>query len=241
MFARSLLLNYILSALFVLSMGACSGSTGCGCGSSSPLPAGGLPGDQTIEGGAQIRVTPEGFTKLATLIPGIINQALSSGGICIPGNTFGATISGFPLATASYCEENNGPSCTNGCLVDVGLNTSGTSTTVVGNQLQVNISTSLNTSIDLKFVVADIQVASCTLGIASSNLNGSFDIGFGIQSPNGELELTTSVNSFQLNLNFTGCSILSDIANDFSSLLDSIPAALQSLLSPIVNKLVQGL
>ncbi len=241
MFARSLLLNYILSALFVLSMGACSGSTGCGCGSSSPLPAGGLPGDQTIEGGAQIRVTPEGFTKLTALIPGIINQALSSGGICIPGNSFGATISGFPLATASYCEENNGPTCTNGCLVDVGLNTNGTSTTVVGNELQVNISTSLNTSIHLAFVVLGAQVASCDLGISSSNLNGSFDIGFGIQSPNGELQLNTSVNSFQLNLNFTGCSILSNIANDFSSLLDSIPAALQSLLSPIVNQLVQGL
>ena len=234
-------LNYVISVIFVAAMGACSGSSGCsGCGT-SPLPAGGLPADQTIEGGAQVRVTQEGFQKLTALLPNIVTSALSSGPICIPGNNVGVSISGFPVAEAYYCNQNSGPSCTNGCEINVSLNAGGTSTQVVGNQLQVNISTSINTSIALDFKALGIDVDSCTLTISSNNLNGSFDISPGIAGSNGDLTLGTTLNSFALNLNFSGCGILSDAGNLLSSLLDAIPSALQSLLSPVVSGLIQDL
>ncbi len=65
--------------------GACSGGGGgCGgCGSTQPLPAGGLPVDQTVEGGGQIRVTPSGMGKIQTLARDMVDDALGEG-FCVP-------------------------------------------------------------------------------------------------------------------------------------------------------------
>src|SRR5512146_1851841 len=78
-FVRSTRFNSLISIAFVVSMGACGNFGGCGaCGATGPLPPGGLPGNQTIEGGAQVRVTPSGFTKLTSLLPGLINSQLTA-------------------------------------------------------------------------------------------------------------------------------------------------------------------
>ena len=54
MFSKDSRFNLVLSLLFVL-LSACGGvGTGCGC-SPQPLPEGGLPKDQTVEGGGQFR------------------------------------------------------------------------------------------------------------------------------------------------------------------------------------------
>ena len=90
MFVRSTRVNAVVSLLFVLSMGACGGGFGgCGaCGSSGPLPPGGLPTTQTVEGGAQIRVTSSGFTKLESILPALANQVFGPG-YCVPQQEFG--------------------------------------------------------------------------------------------------------------------------------------------------------
>src|SRR5665213_772102 len=76
-------LDFILSVLFVVLAGACSGTSGCGaCSTVAPLPGGALPATQTVEGGAQIRITKAGFTKLTSILPGVISSSLG-GGFCL--------------------------------------------------------------------------------------------------------------------------------------------------------------
>src|SRR5689334_9835080 len=102
-------------------MGACGNVGGCGaCGSVGPLPTGGLPKNQTIEGGAQIRVTPAGFNKLKSVLPALLNQQLA-GGFCIPDGEVGNCSGGFLGTGACYCT-NSGSGCSPGCHVNVSLN-----------------------------------------------------------------------------------------------------------------------
>ena len=86
-FVRSTHINRVLSVLFIVSMGACGNVGGCGaCGAAGPLPGGILPPNQTVEGGAQVRVTPQGFNKLTSILPGALSSAFGSG-FTIPGGT----------------------------------------------------------------------------------------------------------------------------------------------------------
>ena len=87
MFVRRKRIDSALSVLFVVAMGACSTGGGC-CSSSQPLPGGKLPADQTVEGGAQIRVTPAGFNKLTSIAPGLLNSSFSNG-FCIGQGSLG--------------------------------------------------------------------------------------------------------------------------------------------------------
>src|SRR5262245_50626517 len=104
-------------------MGACGNLGGCGaCGSSQPLPGGKLPTDQTVEGGAQIRVTPQGFSKLTSILPGVLNQQLA-GGFCVPKGNFG-DMNSFPFTGAQWCYQ-SGNGCSPGCKINVSLNPNG--------------------------------------------------------------------------------------------------------------------
>ena len=244
MFVRSTRFNLVLSTAFIVLMGACGNLGGCGaCSSSQPLPGGQLPADQTVEGGAQIRVTQQGFKKLTDLLPGLFNQQLTNG-ICIPAGSQDVSIAGFSLASAEYCHQNSGTGCTNGCKIAVNLNAppAGLGVSVTNQStLRLNVSTAVNTSIHLVFKVFGATVDSCDLGINSSNVNGSFDIAFGIKPADGELDIhLANINSFTTNLNFTGCGILSSFGNLAAALIDAIPNALKGLLTPLIDPLIQG-
>src|SRR5215218_5276075 len=104
-------------------MGACGNFGSCGaCGSTQPLPGGRLPTDQTVEGGAQIRVTPGGFQKLTSILPGVLNQQLG-GGMCIPKGSVGSPNSTFGTG-AEWCYSNSN-GCSPGCKANVSLNNGG--------------------------------------------------------------------------------------------------------------------
>ncbi len=245
MFVRQTRLNALVSLLFVFTMGACGNLGGCGaCGSSQPLPNGRLPTDQTVEGGAQIRVTPQGMQKLTSILPPVINQGLGNGFCAINGGSLGVSIAGFDLVAAKYCQSHSA-ACgnNNGCTVSAQLNTNGLTTSPGPNgTLRVNISTKLSTTIHLDFVLAGITVDSCNLSISSNNLNGSLDILPGIKAADGELNLSVaSVNSFQLNLNWSGCGIISDIGQLITGFIDAIIPAIKAILPPIINPLLQSL
>lgn len=244
MHVRSTRINFVLQTAFIVLMGACGNLGGCGaCSSTQPLPGGKLPADQTVEGGAQIRVTQSGFKKLTDLLPGLLNNSLQSG-ICVPAGDAGVSIAGFSVARADYCHQNSGPGCTNGCKIAVNLNAAPAGLGVqVTNQstLRLNLSTSINTALNLDFYALGFHVDSCTLGISSNNLNGSFDVAFGIKPADGELDIhLANINSFNLNLNFTGCGILSSFGNLVADLIDAIPNALKGLLTPLIDPLIQN-
>ncbi len=235
MFAASPRLNYLLSALFIVALGSCGNLSGCGGCSSQPLPAGGLPPGQTIEGGAQVRVTPAGFNKLTSILPGIINQSLGSG-FCVPEGSVGSP----SFTGANYCSANDGGGCNPGCKVNASLNS--LTTQVTNNQtLDLTLSTSISTTIHIDGAIVFVPF-SCDLGVSSNNLNGDLDIAFGIDQTTGELTINLDqINSFHLGLDFSGCSFVSSIANFAGDVLDSfIGQFIVQLLTPTVNNLIQG-
>src|SRR5688572_7731950 len=137
-------------------MGACGNFGSCGaCGAVGALPADtpqtlkGVPRDQTVEGGAQIRVTPAGFQKLTAILPAVLNQSLSSG-FCVPRGEVGNCSSGFGNTGACYCTQNSGAGCNPGCKANVAINPNGLQLSVTNqNRLRVNLSTTLNTQIQI--------------------------------------------------------------------------------------------
>ena len=241
MFVRSRRWNQLVSLSFVLAMGACSNIGGCGaCSTVAPLPTGGLPATQTVEGGAQIRVTPQGFTKLTSILPGALDSALGNG-FCIPKGTIGS-IGGFPDTGAEWCYQNDG-SCAPGCDVGISINPGGLQLSVTAAQtLHVTLSASVNATVPLDGNVLGVG-ASCTLTATSSNFAGDFDIAFGIDATTGDLTITlANISTFTPNLSFSGCSLLSDIANLASDIIDSFAGQFViELLTPTINSLIQGL
>ncbi len=233
--------RWLASTLFVLGMSACGNFGGCGaCGSAGDLPPGGLPADQTLEGGAQIRVTRTGFDKLTSIIPGVIDGALSNG-FCLPSNTVGVGAFGISLASATYCPTDAGNGCNPGCQVNVDVNT--TTVEITPDSLvRIAVSTSISTAIPIDFRgPLGVFLGSCTLGVTSDNLAGSFDIALGIKPSNGELDIhLAGVNDFNLGLQFDGCSVISDIANLAADLIDAIPDIIYDILTPLIDPLIQG-
>lgn len=243
MFVRSTKLDLILSALFVVAMG-CGNFGSCGaCGAVQPLPGGKLPSEQTVEGGAQIRVTQAGFTKLTQLLPMLLNQQLG-GGFCIPRGEVGGC--GTFDFGGCYCTGNGGAGCDPGCHAAVSLNSVNVS--VTGNQtLRVAVSAALSTSIPIRVQATALLSGSCTLNVQSNNINGSIDLSLGIRGDNGELELgVANINSFGLNLNISGCGFAGDLLNALSSIIDDIANSflggfLNQILTPVVDDLLQQL
>ncbi len=253
MFVRSTRLNQLLSLVFIFAMGACGNFGGCGaCGSVGALPADtpqtlkGVPRDQTVEGGAQIRVTPQGFTKISAAIKQILNQSLA-GGFCVPRGEVGNCDSGFLSTGACYCAGNAGPGCNPGCKANVQINQNGFNVTPVGNELRVDLSLTLSTQIVIKGRALGISLGTCTLNVTSPNLNGSFNIGLGIKAVDGELDLRLArINAFQLNLDISGCGFLGDLADIVGNLIDAVNGSfinqfVFAALTPVLNNIIQGL
>ena len=234
-------LDHLIAVVFVVAMGACGNFGGCGaCGAAQPLPQGGLPASQTVEGGAQIRVTPSGFTKLTSILPGVLNQQLGSG-FCVPHGSFGTPTGGFLATGAEWCYQTQGQ-CSPGCKANVAINSGGLQLSVTNSQtLHVVLSTSANATIPIRGQVIGIG-ASCTLTATTNDLHGDLDIAFGIKPTNGELDIhVQQINSFQLNMNFSGCSLLSDIANLATDIIDSfVGQFVIQLLTPAIDGLIQG-
>ncbi len=243
MLIRSTRCNLILSALFVLAMGACGGAGGCGaCSTVQPLPGGKLPSDQTVEGGAQIRVTPQGFGKLTSILPSLVNQQFTTG-FCIPEGSVGTPSGGFLATGANYCDGHpNMTTCPLGCLVHVALNPGGLTTSVTNQQtLNLKLSTKLSTSIHLDGQAIGIGFA-CTLGVTSNDLSADLDIALGTDPATGELTVhLANINSFNLGLDFNGCGPISTVAGFASDILDSfIGELIAGFLTPTVDNLIQG-
>src|SRR5262245_39005564 len=103
MFSAKNYLNWIFSIALLVAMGCNGGGFGCGCAGMSPLPDqhgttnadppdgvsdwNYIPVDQQVEGGGQLRISPNGFDTLTSIVPGVVNDALNSNPICLPGDS----------------------------------------------------------------------------------------------------------------------------------------------------------
>lgn len=240
MFHRHRWLDFFLTLIFVGTFG-CSGlGGGCGC-DMQPLPGGALPADQTIEGGAQVRVTPSGFDKLTSIIPPVINDAVSDG-FCV-----GQINQGIGVADLEICDTNDGM-CTNGCQVDVFVDYINMS---VPDDDTFRISTQFDVDTDVHVSAYDplfgFSLGSCTFDVTLTDGQVTADIGFGIDPADGELTIQLqNIDDLDIsNLNLNGCGVLGDILGavvDFVAdvLSSEIAGFLIDLLTPLLDDLIQG-
>ncbi len=213
-----------LSIITLVATGACSDTTGCG---TTPLPNGELPATQTIEGGAQIRITRQGFQKLTGVVPDLINAQIEDG-FCVPEGT---------EATIHYCYEVQGR-CNTGCLVDLALN---------AVQFVATNSTTLTVRLDLAAnatVPADAPgFDPCYLTAVGDHLYGDADIALVPDPTTGELTVTlTQIRNVDLSrLNVTGSSGFCSGASAFAGFLkDYFADQLADYMTPTVNDLIQS-
>ncbi|MEO8700056.1 MAG: hypothetical protein ABI867_08435 [Kofleriaceae bacterium] len=222
-------------------MGACGSVGGCGaCGSTEPLPGGKLPPDQTVEGGAQIRVTQGGFQKITSVLPGLLNQSIGQG-FCIGDGD--VSLAGFPLA--SYCFNNQGQ-CQPGCRVVPTLNSTSVSVTNA-NKLNVRVAMDIDVNIPIDtFITSPCTVRITTLN--TSDIIVDVDIDLGIKPADGELTINVAgINNIDLGgIRFSSnggavCDIAAGAGNFLTIILDFLASNLSGLLTPIINNVVQGL
>ena len=227
MFHQNARFNRFLCAIFFVAMSGCGGiGSGCGC-TTQPLPGGALPSDQTVEGGAQVRVTPAGFTKLTSILPGLLNQQFAAG-FCIPKGS---------IVGADYCYQQQSQ-CNPGCNVSVHMNSLQTSVTT-SQTLNIKIDTNVGTSVP----VSPPIFPDCTMTVTADHLKADLDIAFDIDPATGELGIhLDQINSVDLSgTNFSGCSVLSFIANLATDILNSfIGQFIIQALTPAIDNLVQG-
>jgi MYXO-CTERM domain-containing protein len=230
-FSRSTRVNLILSALFILGMGACGTAGGCGaCSAVQPLPGGKLPADQTVEGGAQIRVTQQGFSKLTSILPGLLNQQLGAG-FCVPGGS-------VALGLVDYCQTTQGQ-CRSACRIVPTLNAVTLSVTGAAQQV-------LHAHVDARATAAiplSAFVGSCTVDVTVDHLIADVDVVFGVDGPTGELTIhANAINQFSFNgHHFNGCGIISDLASVVVDILNTaIGQFVIGLLTPVIDNLIQG-
>ena len=231
MFVRSTRLNSLLSLFFIISMGACGNLGSCSC-ASAPLPGGKLPADQTVEGGAQIRVTKTGFDKLTALLPGLVNQGFGTG-FCVGKGT----VIGF----VDYCGNTDGM-CNPGCKITPHLNSMNISVNPDQQTLNIVIDAAGGTNVPLDAGF----LGSCTLSASVDHLIANVDVTLGIDPATGELTIhANNINQFSFNgTHFSGggaCGFIGDVASVVVDIFNSaIGQFVIQLLTPVIDNLIQG-
>jgi hypothetical protein len=211
--------------LFALAAaGACSDSSGCLA--TTPLPTGGLPASQTVEGGAQIRITRQGFLKLTSVVPDLVNEQIADG-LCVPqGNQSGI----------DYCYETQAQ-CAPGCKVNLSLNQT---QFVATNAYTLTLRLDLAASATVPTTAPGF--APCYLYANGDHLYGDADIELVPDPTTGQLTITVArIRNVDLSrLQVTGSSGFCSGASAFASFLKTYFAQqVADYLTPTVNDLIQ--
>lgn len=248
MFIRAPRLNLIISALFIVGVGvaagACSGAGGCGgCSSMEQLPPGGLPSAQTIEGGAQIRVTQHGIGAIKTLIQPLLLTPLTSG-ICLPKGSLAGGI-------VTYCDTTS--QCgggAQGCLVKPAINANGF--TLGGHPTDPKILRAhVDASLPTTNLPLHIVIGTCNTQIRVDHIVANLDVALGINNTSGELEvkatpitdLTIPDSGIHISSNDgIVCSGIAGLVSLIKGLLNgTIVDAIKGQLSPAITTAINTL
>lgn len=240
MFSSSSLINWVMSLAFLFTMGCSGGLGGCGCGEEQLPSWDYIPVDQQVEGGGQVRVTPNGFNKLTALIPAVINDTLGAG-ICIPRNQ----VVDAGIAEATICGANDGM-CTPGCQVDINIDSINMSVPA-NDRLNVRAQFDVHSDIHIDYEVFWVISGSCTATASLQNAVFDVDLTVGIDPTDGELTLGVgNINNLDFTgISLSGCGGIADIVGAalslFAELLNSsLGNLIINLIRPLIEDLVQG-
>jgi hypothetical protein len=242
-FHRNTWINRLFSVAFLLLIAGC-GDLGGGCGGCglTALPEGGLPRDQTVEGGGQIRLTAQGFDRIASVVPSLLDSLLGEG-VCIDRGSILGT--GYCVDTLPACGR---PAC------QAKLSLAALDIEPVGSgTLRLHV----NADVDAPIRIDPLIGSNCTL-TASATYNPSngqrgfgFDaeVTFTIKPDTGELDFSVSrVHSLDLadvdiasdgSFACGGLEILGDLAR---IIIDSFLGdwIIDAFLRPTITNLVKG-
>ncbi len=229
----------LLLVTVVLS-GACGGGGGCGgCGSTTPLPAGGLPADQTVEGGGQIRVTPSGMNKIQSLARDMVEEQLGEG-FCVPPTELGDPSS--LLGTGARLCQGNQNQCRPGCDTDIHIDT--ITVSAAGPQtLRLRAQVDATLTVPTSFQIVGVP-GSCNVGVTANNFVLIADIPLTIDNGSGELVIgTPNLPRPSLSVDFSGCgfgSVLLDLFSGFftdfiiDAVIDTVRPTLEGLIRDLI-------
>ena len=244
MFISATRANLILSALFALAMGACSTGSGCGgCSAATPLPAGGLPPGQTLEGGAQIRVTPHGLGAITEVVKPLLLSQIG-GGICLPN---GSLLAGL----VTYCDTTSQCGAgARGCLVKPAINADGLSLGAHPTDPKI-LRARLDAKLPAITLPLHILIGTCNVGVTVDHLVANLDLALGIEASTGELGIHANPIT-DLSIPNSGIHISSDdgfICNRIAGLVKlikgllngAITNAIKAQLSPAIATIIDTL
>ncbi len=255
--------NTILFA-FTLAIGlgwgcAGGGGVGAGCGGLKPLPMDppprGMPHDQEIEGGMQVRVTKPGFDKVSSLIPALAGPQLTKAQ-CLPKQQQKIGV-GFLSVTISECNGacNGGQGCPIGIALRPDLAPPGGIAVSMdpGNNPAMHVDAAFDIHIPIDLKVEPLIGNVCTLNIDAKATHINADIGLGIDGPGGPSgqntgELTIALNNLKLvnlDLQTSNCGLFSDVFNAVLGMINAFATSfigdlLINLIKPQLSKLVEG-
>ena len=224
-----------LVAGLVLVAAACGGDGCAGC-DLAPLPGGALPADQTIEGGAQVRVAPSGFEKVEQVVGGIIDDALG-GGICIPPGEEDLGI----IGDLTFCFENQGD-CAPGCQADIAVDT--VELTPEPGQLRIGAQFDVQTDLRVHLAIPIFPDVDCTLGVTADDTVVDALVGVGVDPTSGELAVSLiDIPGFEVDPDFSGCGIAGAVLDFLGGLFgdvisDFVLGALEPQLEGLIAELL---
>lgn len=201
------------------------------CASGRPLPVGGLPGSQTIEGGGQIRVTSAGFTKLASFIPGLLNSALA-GGFCKGPQDIG---------NVNFCSRIVPGACGGqpGCQINVSLVPGSVHLSGQGSgTLHIDASVALEARAYAKAKFGLFKIECTNLRLHSDGIPIGADIETTIAAATGELGVRIArVTNFDVGaIQLSDCDIIADIADVFKDVFSpQLSKAAIAALTPLLQ------
>jgi MYXO-CTERM domain-containing protein len=233
---RALRLAFVFGV--VVAANGC-GDLGCGL---RPLPAGGLPKDQTVEGGGQIRVTRTGFQKLTAVVPAAIND-LAAEGFCVPQGQWGDPSGSWGTGTY-YCNRVTGGACGSSRGCDVDMHVDYVNLTVPDtSHLNVAVQIDFHTIVHLDYQVFGAD-GSCDMNVDGNNIYLNADIVFEIKPADGELGVHLGqINDYDLSgVQFSNCGAISSFGNFARDFIDSwFGQWIVDYFTPTLDDLVQGM
>ncbi len=248
MFHNNRFLNLVLWLALASIASGCTGGGCSGC-SFSELPEGGVPASQTIESGAQIRITEDGLQTIGNVVTALLDDMIG-GGFCLGQQMVIDDSSAVHDVAVGACYNDTCTAGGTGCDVDIDV----TSFVVTPNPDSITVAGNFNMSTDID-IGASVWVIglgtlyddNCVLSASLPDALVSFDVSFSVNSGSGEMEIDfDTVNDFNLTgLEINGCGLLGDALDGLFSLLTEITSILTDELGfffgPLLAELAESL
>jgi hypothetical protein len=244
-FHRNTWINRLFSVAFLLAIAGC-GDLGGGCGGCglTALPEGGLPRDQTVEGGAQVRVTTQGFRRISELIPAFITEQFEEGFCLAQGQILADPDNFGTVLGAKFCVQDSGSGCSPGCRITPHVD--GVVITPVDNAtVNIQIQADIDTTVGVRSRIWPVT-SSCDMRIVAENFRANLNARFGIDPATGELTFGIDIQGFDLHVTPSNCGLLSgllDLGLDIVDFFEDtfLGGLIRDILNPIIQSLVDGI